>query len=358
MGLMHDRWTAFCLDLVRLHIIRSMTLHILHYARLPWPTIWTEVFGRDAPLLLEIGFGGGHFLVDLAQRRPQSNVVGLEISLPSLRRGAKKVLTSGVDNTRIIQGDSRGALWLLFKPQSISEVTINFPDPWPKASHHHRRLIKEEFLHLLGARMQMGGLLEIATDHAEYATEISKCLTRSPYFDSRLDNPFIIEDNERRRTKYEEIALTAGRTCYYFKWQRNKVTALDEFPIPEETVVPHIVLSLPLTLDEVGRRFEPRTVMAGKTHIKFLDLFHSVQNQLLLVEVYVSEEPFHQRVCLAIRTRQKGDAVVSLHEVGFPRPTPGMHLAVHYLVEWLRSLQDDVRIIGSTLNTGSSAQNR
>jgi len=113
-----------------------------------------------------------------------------------------------------------------------------------------------------------------------------------------------------------------------------------------------------LTLDEVGRRFEPRTVMAGKTHIKFLDLFHSVQNQLLLVEVYVSEEPFHQRVCLAIRTRQKGDAVVSLHEVGFPRPTPGMHLAVHYLVEWLRSLQDDVRIIGSTLNTGSSAQNR
>ncbi len=327
-----------------------MPEQMLHYARLPWPSPWPDLFGREAPLLLEIGFGGGQFLVDLAKRRPACDVLGLEISLPSLRRGAKKLRISAVENARVLQSDSRAALWLLFKPQSISEVFVNFPDPWPKATHHHRRLISDKFLHLLGSRMKAGGSLDIATDHSEYAAVIAECLARSPHFDSRLDAPFVFEDSERLRTKYEKIAITAGRACHYFKWQRNRKPALNEFPYPEETVVPHVVMSHPLSLGQIGRQFEPFYELAGSTHIKYLDMYHSVRERLLLVEVYVSEETFHQRVCLAIRLRQAGDLVVGLHELGFPRPTPGIHLAVHHLVEWLRSLHVDVKVVGSTLN--------
>ena len=351
----HDvrgKWNTkavFCLIPSHIHIILRMSKEILHYARLPWPTPWQEFFGVEAPILLEIGFGGGQFLVDLAERRPHCNVLGLEISLPSLRRGAKKLKTSAVRNALVLQANSNAALWLLFKPQSISEVFINFPDPWPKANHHHRRLIDGKFLHLLGSRMRPEGLLEIATDHSDYATVIARCLEDSPYFDSRLDVPFVYDDSERLRTKYEKIALLAGRACHYFKWQRNKRRAPNEFPIPEEDIVPHVVISHPMNIDQIGGQFEPFYEAAGNTYIKYLDMYHSVQERLLLVEIYVNEEPFHQRVCLAIRAREEGDLVVGLHEVGFPRPTPGIHLAVHYLVEWLCSLHTDVKVVGSTL---------
>ncbi|MCP4424445.1 MAG: methyltransferase domain-containing protein, partial [Chloroflexi bacterium] len=93
-------------------------------ARLPWPTRWDEMYGRSAPLLLEIGFGGGHFLVDWAKRRPDANVLGLEISLPSLRRAAKKIETSKLTNVRLVQGNA----WLLLQaacaPGSVSEIQI------------------------------------------------------------------------------------------------------------------------------------------------------------------------------------------------------------------------------------------
>ncbi len=327
-----------------------MSIDILHYSRLPWPTSWPNLFDRDAPLLAEIGFGGGQFLVDWAQRRPECSLLGLEISMPSLRRGAKKLAVAGLTNTRIIQGDSQKALWLLCKPQSISEVAINFPDPWPKANHHHRRLINDKFLHLLATRMPIGGLLDIATDHEEYAAEITHTLLQTPYFSSRSDQPFDLEAGTRRRTKYEQIAISEGRTCRYYRWRRSSRPAVNEFPIPQEAPVPHVIISHPLTLDQIGSRFEPFQITSGLTHIKYLDMYRSQTYGLQLVEIYVSEEPHHQRVCLAVRRREAGDVVVSLHEVGFPRPTPGIHLAVYHLVEWLRTLHPGVEMLGTTLN--------
>ncbi len=327
-----------------------MPIDILHYSRLSWPVSWPDLFDRDAPLLAEIGFGGGQFLVDWAQRRPECNLLGLEISMPSLRRGAKKLSAAGLTNTRIIQGDSQKVLWLLCPPQTIGEVAINFPDPWPKASHHHRRLINEEFLHLLASRMRIGGLLDIATDHEEYAACITSALLHTPYFSSRSDQPFDLEPGARRRTKYEQIAISEGRTCRYYRWQRNDRPAPNEFPIPQEAPVPHVIISHPLTLDQIGSRFEPFQVSSGPTHIKYLDMYRSLTHRMQLVEIYVSEEPHHQRVCLAVRLREAGDIVVSLHEVGFPRSTPGIHLAVHNLVEWLRTLHPAVELLGTTLN--------
>lgn len=305
--------------------------------------------------MLEIGFGSGHYLVDMARRRPDCNVLGMEISLPSLRRGAKKMQVAELTNLRILQADSRTALWLLFSPETIEEVVINFPDPWPKANHHHRRLISEQFLTLLGTRTCFGATLDIATDHAEYATVITECLEQSPYFDNRLDKPFLTEDKARLQTKYEKIALAESRKCHYYKFRRNSRVVPDLFPIPEVSAVPHAVLSCPLSLNEIGRHFESRHVKTDSIHIKYLALYQSALEELLLVEVYVSEEPYHQRVCLAIRSRKSGDIVVSLHPVGFPRPTEGLHLAIYHLVIWLQSLHPNVTLLTSTLKVSENA---
>ncbi len=326
-----------------------MSNFLLHFARMEWPTNWDEIYGQKAPLLLEIGFGTGQLLIDTAQRRSDCNVLGIEISMPSLRRGVKKLHAAELTNLRILQGDSLSAVWLLFNPETISEVVINFPDPWPKANHHHRRLIDSEFLRLLGTRMQIGGLLDIATDHVDYASVIEACLQDSPWFDNRLQVPYLTEDNDRLRTKYEKIALSEGRVCHYFKFQRNFLFLPDRFPVPEVKAVPHVVIFCPFDLDYIEKKFEPRHVEVNDIHIKYLDTYQSSKVGLLLVEIYVSEAPFHQRVCLAIRSRKSGELVVSVHPVGFPRPTPGLHHAIRHLVLWLETLNPGVNTVTSTL---------
>jgi tRNA (guanine-N7-)-methyltransferase len=320
-----------------------------------WPTSWKNMYGRNASLLLEIGFGTGHLLIDWAKSRPDSNVLGMEISLPSLRRGEKKMQVANLSNLRILQADSRTALWLLFAPRTISEVVINFPDPWPKANHHHRRIINDNFLHLLGTRVQEGALLDIATDHEDYAGVIAGCLANSPFFDNRLKVPFLVEDHSRLQTKYEKIALSEGRICHYFKYRRNSNIAPDLFLIPEVSEVPHVVLSFPIQLGEISRQFKPYFVQAENSTIKYLDTFRSTKEGLLLVEVYVSEEPYHQRICLSIRLRESGDVVVSLYPVGFPRPTPGLHLAIFHFVQWLQTVDPEITVVTSTLNVTDEA---
>ncbi|MEZ4643685.1 MAG: tRNA (guanosine(46)-N7)-methyltransferase TrmB [Chloroflexota bacterium] len=322
---------------------------MLSSIRLPWPVDWAAQFDRAAPLVVEIGFGNGQFLLEMARQRPLLNFVGLEISLPSLRKATRKAQRDGLGNVRLVQGGAMTFFWTLCSLQAVSEVYINFPDPWPKAGHHHRRLIDEQFLHLLATRMRPGALLEIATDHVEYAQAILDCLQATPFFDSRFAEPLLMEDNGRIRTKYEMKALTVGQPCHYFKWQRNDVAATNIFPIPQELSMPHVVMRSPLSLDEVAQQFVPFHVATETTEIKFIELFRSTRHQNLLFETYIHEEPMSQRLGLSLRVRQPGDWVLGLHEVGFPRPTAGLHRAVQALADWLASLHPETQIINSTL---------
>ena len=326
-----------------------MSYPMLHSHQLDWPTDWEALFGRSAPLLVEIGFGNGQFLVALARRRPSANVIGLEISLPSLRKAEKKLRTAGLQNVRIVQADAKLFLWALCQRQSICEVYINFPDPWPKERQTHRRLINKRFLHLLATRMILGGTVDIATDHPDYQTAVAAALSATPYFDSRLDTAFITRDDERIRTKYELRAQAEGRTCHYYKWQRNQTSASNLFPAPKEVPMPHAVLQSPLTLRQISEQFKPFQVSAGETHINFLEAFQSAHGGTVLIEVYVIEEPLKQRIGLTLRQREDGTLVTGLHEIGFPRPTAGIQLAVKQLAEWVTSLHPEAEIVHHNL---------
>ena len=322
---------------------------ILDIRRLPWPTPWPALFGREAPLLVEIGFGNGQFLLDLAATRPEADILGLEISQVSLRKAARKARVRNLDNVALLYGNALGALWALCRPQTLAEVYINFPDPWPKASHHHRRLIGERFLHLLATRMPSAATLDIATDHDEYAQVIEELLLASPHFESRLSSPFITAAETRIRTKYEQIALDEGRICRYFKWQRNQAPAVAAFPIPPEMPMPHVIIESPLSLDQIEERFVASTYSAAGRAVRFVGLLRARRGDFLLVDTYVEEDPISQRVGLTIRNRGDGQIILGLHELGFPRPTAGVHRALHTLSHSLLELDPAMRILNSNL---------
>ncbi len=115
--------------------------------------------------------------------------------------------------------------------------------------------------------------------------------------------------------------------------------------------MPHVVLHSPLSLEEISRRFTPQSARSVNARIELLEMFQSMRDGKLLVEAYVREEPLAQRVGLTIRRREPGDMVVGLHEVGFPRPTPGIQLAIAHLAHWVVGLDPASEIVRSTVDT-------
>lgn len=317
--------------------------------QLSWPADWASLFGRNAPLVLEIGFGSGLFLVDLARRFPDADILGLEISIPSLRNAVRKVERLGLTNVCLLQSDAHSALQILCEPGIIAAAYINYPDPWPKKDHTDRRLIDGEFLALLASRMMPEAFLDIATDHDDYAEQITASLGGTPYFHSRTSQPFEREDEGRVRTKYEQVALDEGRSPRYYKWQRNTVPVVERFLIPKELSMPHVVFRLPATVEEIGRQFRPRVVTVESTRIRFIEAYQSFHDGKLLIETYIHEEPFMQRIGLEIRPRASGEIVISMAEVGFPRPTQGVHRAIAALVDWLRDEYPSLVIVQTNL---------
>jgi tRNA (guanine-N7-)-methyltransferase len=317
--------------------------------QLDWPTDWPAFFGRPGLLVVEIGFGSGLFLADLARRRPEANVLGLEISAPALRHAARKIERGGLANVRLLQADAPSALQALCAPGSVAEVTINFPDPWPKKDHQARRLINDDFLRLLATRLPPGGALDIATDHEEYAAQIAAALAASPYFESRRDAPFVWEDAGRMATKYEQTARAEGRAPRYFQWRRNGAPAADHYPIPQELPMPHVVLRLPADLAEIGRLIRPESVELESAVARYVDVYHSYSHGSLLIETYIHEGPVRQRIGLEMRARPSGEIVISLAEIGFPRATPGVHQAIRHLVDRLREAYPSLVVVQTTL---------
>ena len=332
------------------HIMEEMSPSVWYKVeQLTWPADWASLFGRDAPLVVEIGFGSGLFLVDLAQRLPQANILGLEISIPSLRNAGRKVERLGLANVRLMQADARSALQVLCQSSTVDGVYINYPDPWPKKDHAGRRLISGDFLSLLASRLKAGAHLDIATDHDDYAEQITVSLENSPYFHSRTMSSFERQDDGRIQTKYEQVALREGRMPRYYKWQRNELPSSESYPIPKELAMPHVVFRLPATIEEIGCKFRPRVANVESTRIRFVEAYQSLHDGKLLIETYISEGPIMQRIGLELRSRPSGEIVISLAEVGFPRPTQGVHQAIANLVGWLRAEYPSLVIVSTTL---------
>jgi tRNA (guanine-N7-)-methyltransferase len=310
---------------------------------LPWPADWSALFGAERTLIVEIGFGYGAFLTHLARQNPDANVIGLEVANKCLAAGEAAVTRQKLTNVRIVHAPAETALHHLFQSASISQIQINFPDPWFKKKHGHRRLMQRDTLDAMVNRLQPGGLLFLATDIIEYAEMSAELLAETHGLDNTLETPWDSSMPGRIVTKYEGKALREGRACYYFAYRRNTIPP-PIVPVIEELEMPHIVFKSPLTLDEMLENFTSSEHHLGDTHLNILYGYRG--KNVLLFEVYVKEPTIDQRVAVILSERpDENEYTLKLGVIGHPRPTYGLHKAVGILGDWLVGLHPDTEVL-------------
>jgi len=177
-------------------------------------------FGRSAPVVLEIGSGTGTSTLAMAQAEPHLDVVAVEV----YRRGLAQLLSGidreGVTNIRLVRGDGVDVLERMFGPDSLAGVRVFFPDPWPKARHHKRRLLQPATVALIADRLRPGGVLHAATDHAGYAEHIAEVCDAEPRLRRVAPNDALPMSVQRPVTKYEGKAQHAGSAVAELLWEK------------------------------------------------------------------------------------------------------------------------------------------
>jgi tRNA (guanine-N7-)-methyltransferase len=164
-------------------------------------------FGREAPLVVEIGSGVGEATAVLAAARPAVNVLALEVWRPGIADTLWKVAEAGADNVRLLGVDAVWTLGNLVDPDSLTELWTFFPDPWPKTRHHKRRLVDAAFTRLAASRLAPGATWRLATDWPDYAAQMRATLDAEP----GLSGGPVPRWDERPVTRFERKGIEAGR---------------------------------------------------------------------------------------------------------------------------------------------------
>lgn len=191
---------------------------------------WSKLFGLPvAPLRLhvDIGFGNGEFLTELARRDPGRAVVGIELSFKRVLKVARRLSHSDLRNVRLLGVDAAWAVREAFEDESVESFWINFPDPWPKRRHRRRRFVEPAFVAELSRRLMIGGSLHVATDDPEYATAIRTALAGEPLLENA---PALTahqgEQREFPPTAFERVWTAKRRRCFFFEYRRVKTIAV------------------------------------------------------------------------------------------------------------------------------------
>ena len=183
------------------------------------PLDTAAVFGRPAPLVVEIGSGMGESTAVMAAGRFEANVLGIEVYKPGVAQTFHHLQRNAVDNVRLIRGDAVDVLGNLLAPGSVDEVWLFFPDPWPKTRHLKRRLVTGDFTELVASRLRRGGALRMATDWAPYAEQMLAVGTST----RSLRNPhrgWAPRPDFRPKTRFERRGLAAGRGIFDLEFIR------------------------------------------------------------------------------------------------------------------------------------------
>ena len=144
------------------------------------PLDWLTVFGRSAPVILEIGFGNGETLAAIAAAHPENNYLGIEVHRPGVGCLLRRLEAQDLCNVRMLLADATEVLTQRIPDASLSAVHLFFPDPWPKQRHHKRRLVQPDFAALVARKLAAGGYFHLATDWPAYAEHMAAVLACTP----------------------------------------------------------------------------------------------------------------------------------------------------------------------------------
>ena len=181
----------------------------------------------DAPVIMEIGFGNGDFLVHLAQTHPLWQLIGVEIYLPGVAKAVSRLEDHGlIERCRMTQLPAQFVLTHQVAAAQLDGLFINHPDPWPKARHHKRRIIQKDFAILMHSRLKPGGFIKLASDKPDLAEWMRDILDATPGLENVAGKGgFIERDADRPHTKFEQRGLKAGRPSQFLHYIKTDITA-------------------------------------------------------------------------------------------------------------------------------------
>jgi tRNA (guanine-N7-)-methyltransferase len=180
---------------------------------------FAAAFGRDAPTVLEIGFGMGDATAQVATALPATNFIGIEVHAPGVGALLKRIGAGQLTNLRLIQHDAVEVLEHMIAPASLAGVHIYFPDPWHKKRHHKRRLIQPAWVRQLSTRLAPGGYLHCATDWQPYAEQMLEVLGAEASLVNTTDG-YSPRPAWRPQTKFEARGLKLGHGVWDLLFSR------------------------------------------------------------------------------------------------------------------------------------------
>ena len=170
-----------------------------------------QLFGRDKQRVLEIGFGMGKSLVQMAKAAPEQDFIGIEVHRPGVGACLSEAVAQQVNNLKVFEHDAVEVLEHMIGDNSLDTVQLFFPDPWHKKRHHKRRIVQPEFVQLLRRKLKPGGVFHMATDWENYAEHMLEVMRASEGFSNlSADNSYVERPEHRPLTKFEQRGQRLG----------------------------------------------------------------------------------------------------------------------------------------------------
>uniref|UniRef100_A0A832I7U9 tRNA (guanine-N(7)-)-methyltransferase n=1 Tax=Pseudothermotoga hypogea TaxID=57487 RepID=A0A832I7U9_9THEM len=266
--------------------------------KLTLPIDWRSVFNREAELVVELGFGNGEFLVNLAKENPSRNYVGFETSLTSIVKIQKKIQAEDLENVRVFIVDGQFGLREFFEDESIQEIYVNFPCPWPKKSHEHRRFTNEEFVRIVAAVLKKNGFFQLTSDVDWYVHDMAKLIEASGCF-----GEIFVWKNERvvLGTRYEKKWFSQGKVSFTVKAVKVNHRTVERWTWGEITM-PHVHVKN-VDVEKLLRLKEQ--VFYHERGVFVVKGVYASENEYLL-RIVSNESNFQQRYFVSVEKKQDG----------------------------------------------------
>ncbi len=175
------------------------------------PLSLSDTFQRTAPCILEIGFGNGTSLAEMAANNPEQDYIGIEVHTPGIGNLLLQIEELGLKNVRVINDDAVDVLNQMIADVSLDAVYLFFADPWHKKRHHKRRIVQNEFVQLLRKKLKTGGVFHMATDWEHYAQHMMRVMSESEGFENTAGKGEYLERPKHRPlTKFEQRGQRLG----------------------------------------------------------------------------------------------------------------------------------------------------
>ncbi|WP_026971709.1 tRNA (guanosine(46)-N7)-methyltransferase TrmB [Aliagarivorans marinus] len=180
-----------------------------------------EVFGREAKTVLEIGFGMGASLLEMAERNPEVNFIGIEVHRPGVGACLADAAERGITNLRVFEHDAVEVLADSIADNSLDTVQLFFPDPWHKKRHHKRRIVQPEFVQQIRAKLKVGGVFHMATDWENYAEHMLEVMSAAPGYRNQSEaGDYVPRPDFRPLTKFENRGHRLGHGVWDLMFEK------------------------------------------------------------------------------------------------------------------------------------------